>query len=67
VIYFVNAPSSSPDVASARPPPENRQSGTVAGRLPLRPIVDAGSQARLREVILDAYREHEAAVAEATA
>jgi hypothetical protein len=33
----------------------------------LRPIVDAGSQDRLREVILDAYREHEAAVAEATA
>jgi hypothetical protein len=33
----------------------------------LRPIVDAGSQDRLREVILDAYREHEAAVTEATA
>jgi len=33
----------------------------------LRPIVDAASQDRVREVILDAYREHEAAVAEATA
>jgi hypothetical protein len=33
----------------------------------LRPIVDAASQDRLREVILDAYREHEAALAEATA
>jgi len=32
----------------------------------LRPIVDAASQDRVREVILDAYREHEAAVAEAT-
>ena len=33
----------------------------------LRPIVDAASQDRLREAILDAYREHEAALAEATA
>jgi hypothetical protein len=33
----------------------------------LRPIVDAGSQDRLREVVLDAYREHEAAVEETTA
>ena len=33
----------------------------------LRPIVDAASQDRLRDAILDAYREHEAAVAEATA
>jgi hypothetical protein len=33
----------------------------------LRPITDASAQERLRDVILDAYREHEAAVAEATA
>jgi hypothetical protein len=33
----------------------------------LRPIVDASAQERLRDVILDAYREHEAAVEEATA
>jgi hypothetical protein len=33
----------------------------------LRPIVDASAQERLRDVILDAYREHEAAVAEASA
>ena len=33
----------------------------------LRPIVGASAQERLRDVILDAYREHEAAVAEATA
>src|SRR5215831_19735362 len=32
----------------------------------LRPIVDAKSQDRLRDVILDAYREHEAAMAEAS-
>jgi hypothetical protein len=31
----------------------------------LRPIVDAKSQDRLRDVILDAYKEHEAAMAEA--
>jgi hypothetical protein len=33
----------------------------------LRPIVDASSQDRLRELILDAYREHEAAVEAASA
>ena len=33
----------------------------------LRPILDASAQERLRDVILDAYREHEAAVAEASA
>ena len=33
----------------------------------LRPTTDASAQERLRDVILDAYREHEAAVAEATA
>jgi hypothetical protein len=33
----------------------------------LRPIVDAASQDRLRDAILGAYLEHEAAVAEATA
>ena len=33
----------------------------------LRPITDASTQERLRDVILDAYREHEAAVAEASA
>jgi hypothetical protein len=33
----------------------------------LRPIVDAGSQDRLRDLILDAYREHEATVEAATA
>ena len=31
----------------------------------LRPIVDATSQDRLRDLILDAYKEHEAALAEA--
>ena len=31
----------------------------------LRPAVDAGSQDRLREVILEAFKEHEAALAEA--
>ena len=29
----------------------------------LRPVVDAGSQDRLRDVILEAYKEHEAALA----
>jgi hypothetical protein len=33
----------------------------------LRPIVDASAQERLRDVILDAYREHEAAVEAASA
>ena len=33
----------------------------------LRPITDAKAQERLRDVVLDAYREHEAAVAEASA
>jgi hypothetical protein len=33
----------------------------------LRPIVDASAQDRLRDVILDAYREHEAAVEAASA
>lgn len=33
----------------------------------LRPIVDAGSQDRLRDVVLAAYREHEAAVEAASA
>ena len=33
----------------------------------LRPIVDAASQDRLRDAILNAYLEHEAAVAEASA
>ena len=33
----------------------------------LRPIVDASAQERLRDVILDAYREHEATVEAATA
>jgi hypothetical protein len=32
----------------------------------LRPIVDATSQDRLREVILDAYKEHEAEMAAAS-
>ena len=32
----------------------------------LRPLVDAKSQDRLRDVILDAYKEHEAAMAEAS-
>jgi hypothetical protein len=32
----------------------------------LRPIMDASSQDRLRDVILDAYKEHEAALAEAS-
>jgi len=31
----------------------------------LRPIVDASSQERLRDIVLDAYKEHEAALAEA--
>ena len=31
----------------------------------LRPVTDAGAQDRLRELVLDAYREHEQAVAEA--
>jgi hypothetical protein len=31
----------------------------------LRPIVDSTSQDRLRDIILEAYREHEAAMAEA--
>ena len=31
----------------------------------LRPAVDAGSQDRLREIILEAFKEHEAALAEA--
>ncbi|HUL73352.1 MAG TPA: hypothetical protein VLT86_09645 [Vicinamibacterales bacterium] len=31
----------------------------------LRPIVDAKAQDRLRDTILDAYKEHEAAMAEA--
>lgn len=31
----------------------------------LRPIVDASSQEKLRDLVLDAYKEHEAAVAEA--
>ena len=31
----------------------------------LRPILDASSQDRLRDVILEAYKEHEAALAEA--
>jgi hypothetical protein len=30
----------------------------------LRPVVDSASQDRLRDVILDAYKEHEAALAE---
>jgi hypothetical protein len=33
----------------------------------LRPIVDAKAQDRLRDVILDAYREHQAAVEAASA
>jgi hypothetical protein len=33
----------------------------------LRPIVDGKAQERVRDVILDAYREHEAAIAEAEA
>ena len=33
----------------------------------LRPVVDTASQNRLRDLILDAYREHEAAVEAATA
>ncbi len=33
----------------------------------LRPIVDTASQERLRDVILDAYREHETAVEAASA
>jgi hypothetical protein len=33
----------------------------------LRPVVDASAQERLRDVVLDAYREHEAALAEASA
>ena len=33
----------------------------------LRPIIDASSQERVRDVILDAYREHEAAVEAASA
>ena len=33
----------------------------------LRPIVDAAAQDRLRDAILNAYLEHEAAVAEASA
>jgi hypothetical protein len=32
----------------------------------LRPIVEATSQDRLRDLILEAYREHEAALAEAS-
>lgn len=32
----------------------------------LRPMVDTGGQDRLRDVILDAYKEHEAALAEAS-
>ena len=31
----------------------------------LRPIVDASSQEKLRDLVLDAYKEHAAAVAEA--
>ena len=31
----------------------------------LRPVVDASSQEKLRDVILDAFKEHEAALAEA--
>jgi hypothetical protein len=33
----------------------------------LRPVVDASAQERLRDVILDDYREHEAAVEAASA
>jgi hypothetical protein len=32
----------------------------------LRPIVDAGSQDKLRDLILDAFKEHEEAVAQAS-
>ena len=31
----------------------------------LRPILDASSQEKLRDLVLDAYKEHEAALAEA--
>jgi hypothetical protein len=31
----------------------------------LRPILDASSQERLKDIVLEAYREHEAALAEA--
>ena len=31
----------------------------------LRPLIDASSQEKLRDLILDAYKEHEAALAEA--